>query len=56
MNIIFGLLTIGIIIGLSYLISENKKAVKWRTVIAGLLGQTVLIFFVLKVPVGQKIL
>lgn len=56
MNIIFGLLTIGIIIGLSYLISENKKAVKWRTVIAGLLGQTVLIFFVLKVPIGQKIL
>lgn len=56
MNIIFGLLTIGIIIGLSYLISENKKAVKWRTVLAGLLGQTVLIFFVLKVPVGQKIL
>lgn len=56
MNIIFGLLTIAVIIGLSYLMSENKEAIKWRTVIAGLLGQMVLIFFVLKISVGQKLL
>ena len=56
MNIIFGILTILAIIGLSYIISEDKKAIKWRTVIAGLLGQFILIFFVVKVPIGQKIL
>lgn len=56
MNIIFGVITIAVIIGLSYVISEDKKAIKWRTVIAGLTGQLVLIFFVIKVPIGQKIL
>lgn len=56
MNIIFGVITIAAIIGLSYVISEDKKAIKWRTVIAGLTGQLVLIFFVIKVPIGQKIL
>lgn len=56
MNIIFGMLTLAIIIGLSYIISNDRHAIKWRTVIAGLLGQLVLIFFVLKVPLGQRIL
>ena len=56
MNILFGIITLTVIIGLSYIISEEKKAIKWRTVIAGLLGQFVLIFFVIKVPIGQKIL
>ena len=56
MNIIFGILTILAIIGLSYMISEDRKGIKWRTVIAGLLGQFILIFFVVKVPIGQKIL
>ena len=56
MNIIFGILTLLTIIGLSYIISEDKKAIKWRTVIAGLFGQLVLIFFVIKIPIGQKLL
>lgn len=56
MNILFGIITLTVIIGLSYIISEDKKAIKWRIVIAGLLGQFVLIFFVIKVPIGQKIL
>lgn len=56
MNILYGILTLAVIIGISYIISENKKAVKWKTVIAGLLGQLAIIFFVIKVPVGQKIL
>lgn len=56
MNIIFGIITIAVIIGLSCIISEDKKAIKWRTVGAGLLGQLALIFFVIKVPIGQKLL
>lgn len=55
-NILFGVITIAVIVGLSYIISEDRKAIKWRTVGAGLLGQLVLIFFVIKVPIGQKIL
>lgn len=56
MNIIYGILSIIVIIGLSYILSTDRKAIKWRTVVAGLLGQFILIAFVLKVPVGQKIL
>ena len=48
MNILYGILTLAVIIGISYIISENKKAVKWKTVIAGLLGQLAIIFFVIK--------
>lgn len=55
-NIMYGILTLAVIIGISFIISENKKAIKWRTVLAGLLGQFVVIFFVVKVPIGQKIL
>lgn len=56
MNIIFGILTLLTIFGLSYIISEDRKAIKLQTVIAGLFGQLVLIFFVIKIPIGQKIL
>lgn len=55
-NIMYGILTLAVIIGISFIISENKKAIKWRTVLAGLIGQFIVIFFVVKVPIGQKIL
>ena len=56
MNILFGILTILSIVGVAYAISSDRKSVKWRTVGVGLLGQAILIFFVMKIPVGQKIL
>ncbi|EKE02901.1 MAG: hypothetical protein ACD_20C00317G0036 [uncultured bacterium] len=49
---IFGILTI---LGLAYLLSNNKKAINWRLVISGLLIQISLAVFILKVPLGQKI-
>lgn len=55
-NVLSGILTLIVILGISYLISEDRKAIKWRTVFAGLLGQVAIIFFVTKVPLGQKIL
>lgn len=55
-NIIFGLISLVILIGIGYIVSEDKKNINWRTVILGLLGQVVLVFFVLKVPIGIKIL
>jgi concentrative nucleoside transporter, CNT family len=48
---------IGIIglLGLAYLMSNNKKAINWRLVISGLLIQISVAIFVLKVPIGQTI-
>ncbi|MEG2892272.1 MAG: nucleoside transporter C-terminal domain-containing protein [Clostridium sp.] len=56
MNIFFGILCLAVIIGIAFLLSDSKKNIKWRTVVVGLIGQFILIFFVMKVPLGQKIL
>ena len=56
MNIFFGLASLLLLIGIAFLISENRKAVKLQTIFAGILMQAVLIFFVIKVPIGQTIL
>jgi len=39
-----------IILGICYLLSSNKKAIKWRIIISGLLLQVVLAFAAIKVP------
>ncbi|MEG2538405.1 MAG: nucleoside transporter C-terminal domain-containing protein [Clostridium sp.] len=56
MNIFFGILCLAVIIGIAFLLSDSKKNIKWRTVVVGLVGQFILIFFVMKVPLGQRIL
>jgi concentrative nucleoside transporter, CNT family len=49
---IFGIIGL---LGLAYLMSNNKKAVNWRLVGSGLLIQVVIAVFVLKVPFGQHL-
>jgi len=51
----FGIFGIIAILGVAYLLSNNKKAINWRLVISGLLIQISLAVFILKVPLGQKI-
>lgn len=48
MNIIRGIIGIGIIIGISYLLSNNKKKINWRLVLSGLGIQLVFAIFILK--------
>jgi len=50
-----GLFGIALILGLAYLLSNNRKAIDLRLVLSGLAIQVLLAFFVLKVPFGQKI-
>ena len=54
MDRFFGLLGIFVILGLAFLMSNNKKAINWRTVLTGLGLQVFLAIFILKIPVGQK--
>lgn len=42
-------------VGIAYLCSTNKKAIKWRTVGIGIVLQLLFGLFILKVPVGNKI-
>lgn len=49
----FGIVGIILILGLSFLLSNNKKAINYRLVITGLAIQLLLAIFILKVPLGQ---
>lgn len=55
MDRFIGLLGIALILGLSYLLSNNRKAINYRTVGMGLLLQTLLAVFILKTAVGKGI-
>jgi CNT family concentrative nucleoside transporter len=48
---IFGII---LIFGLSYLMSNNKKAINYKTVGMGFLLQVLLAVFIFKIPLGQK--
>ncbi|MFN4254488.1 MAG: NupC/NupG family nucleoside CNT transporter [Saprospiraceae bacterium] len=50
-----GLLGIVLILGIAYLLSNNRKQINFRTVGMGLLLQLGLAVFILKTPVGQTI-
>lgn len=53
MNILFTLLTVSVLLGIGYLLSENRKAIKWKTILCGIAAQVVLMFIVLKTSVGK---
>lgn len=50
-----GIIGILLILGIAWLMSNNKKSINYRLVFSGLLLQLVLAVFILKVPVGQRI-
>jgi CNT family concentrative nucleoside transporter len=51
----FGLIGIAVILGISYILSNNKKAINLRLVFSGLALQLGLALLILKVPLGQEI-
>lgn len=56
MNTIFSLVAIVSLLALAFILSTDKKKIQLQTVVMGLLLQAILIFFVIKVPVGQFLL
>ena len=50
-----GLLGIALILGIAYLLSNNRKAINFRTVGMGLLLQIILAVFILKTAVGKAV-
>ena len=55
MERLFGLLGIILIFGIAYLMSNNRKAINYKTVGMGFLLQVLLAVFVFKVPLGRAI-
>jgi len=54
MSILISFLGIAVFIGLSWLISEHKKSVKWKIVLYGLMSQFIFALFILRTSPGQK--
>ena len=50
-----GLLGIALILGLAFLLSNNRRAINYRLVGTGLAVQLALAVFILKVPFGQRL-
>jgi len=55
MNRLFGIFGILIIFALTYLMSNNKKAINYKTVGAGFALQVIIAIFIFKVPIGRAI-
>lgn len=55
MDRFFGILGIILIFGLAYLLSNNKKAINYKTVGTGFALQVLLAIFIFQVPVGRAI-
>ncbi|GGN65263.1 Na+ dependent nucleoside transporter N-terminal domain-containing protein [Oceanobacillus indicireducens] len=56
MNIVWGIIGCSIIILFSYLLSENKKQINYRTVTIGFVLQIVFGYLVLKWQLGKDVL
>lgn len=50
-----GLIGIAVILGIAFLMSNNRRKINYRVVFSGLGLQLVLAFFILKVPIGKEI-
>ena len=55
MDRFFGILGIILIFGIAYLMSNNRKAINYKTVGMGFLLQVVLALFIFKVPIGRAL-
>lgn len=56
MNILWGFAGIFIVLGIAFLLSNAKKSVNWRTILAGLIIQILFAFIVLKWEAGRQAL
>ena len=56
MNIIFSIIALLCFLGIAFILSTDKKKINFQTVLRGLILQAALIFFVIKIPVGQVLL
>ena len=55
MDRFIGLIGIVVILGIAFLMSNNRKAINYRLVITGLAIQLGLAIFILKIPIGKEI-
>ena len=52
---LIGVIGIVVLLLIAFIFSNNKKAIKWRIVIGGLIIDVLLAWFIVRTPVGQMI-
>lgn len=55
-KILLNILGIAVIVGLCWLLSYNRKAIKWKSIGIMFAVELLLTIFIVKVPIGQKII
>ena len=55
MDRLFGILGILLIFGIAYLMSNNRKAINYKTIGTGFALQILIAVFIFKVPIGKTI-
>lgn len=56
MHRLFGLVGIAFLLGVAYLFSNNRAAIRWKTVVWGIVLQLLFALFILKFDFGQRVL
>ncbi|RYG72461.1 NupC/NupG family nucleoside CNT transporter [Lentibacillus lipolyticus] len=56
MDILYGLLSLVGLLFFAWLLSKNKKSIKWRTVIVGVALEAIFVYFMLNVALGRWLL
>lgn len=56
MDILYGLLSLVGLLFLAWLLSKNKRAIKWPTIVVGVALEGVFVYFMLNVPLGRWVL
>lgn len=56
MKLLLNILGILLVLAISWLISWDRKSVKWKKVGAALITELIIAILVVKVPIGQKII
>ena len=55
MKIVLNLLGILVVLGLTFLLSWNKKEIKWKAVLKAIVAQFIIAILLVKVPIGKQI-
>lgn len=56
MSLLINIFGIVVLLGLLFLLSENKKAINWKTIGIAFVLQLVFALFIVKVPIGQDLI
>ena len=56
MKFVLNLFGIAVILAICWLISWDRKNIKWKIVLKALIAEVIIAFLIVKIPAGQKVI